>query len=279
MTNELSEYVQRHHQKAFSLSPEIPVRQRIEIFLRGHPKLGVEPKIDGARMFLMTGEKNSVLASKHNGVIPAPDHLVVPRHSIFDCEYKRDTKQLFIFDVLRLADADLTYLNYRDRRDALRAAKMERPFNVRILDYQIMTAADHIEAAYDDALSRGYEGVMAKDATSYYGQPSTWLKLKLFETVDLVVVAPVPGKQDCWRVGAFDEKRNLVEVSDASSPKKEVDVSKIKPGSVLEVRYQPTVGYTALRHPTIIRIRSDKTPEECTVDQMPWLVDQGKIEG
>jgi DNA ligase 1 len=95
---------------------------------------------------------------------------------------------VFFFDCLRL-DADaLTTLPASDRFDALSRAVAGELLMPRIVTDDVGAA----EAFYDDALSRGHEGVMAKSLTAPYEagrRAPSWLKVKRLHTLDLVVLA------------------------------------------------------------------------------------------
>jgi DNA ligase-1 len=149
---------------------------------------------------------------------------------------------------------------------------------------------------YDEALKKGFEGIVVKDLNSPYeiGQRTyTWLKLKPErDTIDCTIVKALYGKgrraglyssfllsvrhpteKRLYTIGkvsnlpeqTMDTLRTVVERTKTSEDEEGVYV---KPTVVVEVTYQEiqetdeyTSGY-ALRVPKIVRFRTDKTIEE-----------------
>jgi ATP-dependent DNA ligase len=58
-----------------------------------------------------------------------------------------------------------------------------------------------------------------------------------------------------------------VELGDVGSMVERVDPRQVKKWSVIEVRFQELTKDKKLRAPFIVRIRHDKTPEECLYSQ------------
>lgn len=120
------------------------------------------------------------------------------------------------------------------------------------------------------AITEGFEGVMAKLVDSRYnpgGRTRDWLKIKFTKTADVVVM---PKKKDDGHnsaaYGVYDGDR-LVEVGRASLNGKEKRYT-INEDDVLEVKYLYVGANGRLYQPRILRKRSDKRPEECTIDQL-----------
>ena len=91
---------------------------------------------------------------------------------------------------------------YRERRD-----KLERIVNgkgtIRLSDRIIATKPKEIESYFDERISNGLEGIIAKDLDSQYiagARKFSWIKMKrsykgeLSDTVDLVIVGYYVGK-------------------------------------------------------------------------------------
>ncbi|HEX6795403.1 MAG TPA: ATP-dependent DNA ligase, partial [Casimicrobiaceae bacterium] len=107
-----------------------------------------------------------------------------------DVEAMRATMPLsvFFFDCLRQDDEALTTRAASERFDALSRALPAAVLMPRIVTGDLAKA----EAFYDDALSRGHEGVMAKALSAPYEagrRAPSWLKVKRLHTLDLVVLA------------------------------------------------------------------------------------------
>ena len=60
----------------------------------------------------------------------------------------------------------------------------------------------------------------------------------------------------------------LVELGNVGSTVEGVDRRKIKKDSVVEVRFQEVTRDRKLRAPFILRIRHDKVPDECKLNQL-----------
>ncbi|MEM0096374.1 MAG: ATP-dependent DNA ligase [Candidatus Bathyarchaeia archaeon] len=159
---------------------------------------------------------------------------------------------------------------------------------------------------YDEALKKGYEGIVVKNLNSPYeiGQRTyTWLKLKPErDTIDCTIVKALYGKGK--RAGLYSsfllavrdpKERKLYTIGKVSNlPEQTMDALAtivertktggddegvfVKPTLVVEVTYQEiqetdeyTSGY-ALRVPKIVRFRTDKTVEEIdTIEKLRKL--------
>jgi DNA ligase-1 len=95
---------------------------------------------------------------------------------------------VFFFDCLRFGADALTDTASTERVDAL-----SRALPRELLIPRLVTGdAAEAERFYEDALSRGHEGVMAKSLSAPYEagkRAATWLKVKRLHTLDLVVLA------------------------------------------------------------------------------------------
>jgi len=158
------------------------------------------------------------------------------------------------------------------------------------------------ESYYDAALKRGIEGVIAKRKDGRY-EPGTrsnsWLKIKKLTTCDSVIFgytrgegarketfgALVLGLYDAGtpvyvgKVGTGFSERTLellIETLRGLQTKEPTfdqayipeQVTWLQPILVCEVTYQAVTKDNKLRMPSFRRLRSDKTPVECTFDQI-----------
>lgn len=276
MSEELPTYVQENYSKA--------VKLELGTWLSKNPLPSVcEPKYDGIRVFLFKSGDKLVLSSKHGGIYTPkgtpqvfsriPEFLHAPNRMILDGEYvAKEAKGLFLFDVLQVDNRDLRPKPLVERkivlREILKGTGLEVP-------YTLARTAEKIMALRDLSVKEGREGIVVKNPQSSYGQPNSWLKLKRFDTVDCFVTGFVEttemrktGIPRSWSVAVYDENGQIVELGNVGSTVERVDPRKVKKGTVIEVRFQEITRDRKLRAPFILRIRHDKTPDECLVSQL-----------
>lgn len=275
MVNKLSEFVMKNHQKAVHEDQSLPVIDQIKRFLSKHEQVYVEEKIDGERVFLVVNEERSVIATKHNGIYTENElpflfaDIHVKPGAVIDCELERKEQRLDCFDILYNDGKDIRRNPLSERKVWLSASLADCGTHVRNLHYFCASEPDEILRMFSEATTRGGEGLMLKNPSSSYGSRNAWLKLKAWASVDAFVTGLVQNERDAsYSIAVHDAQGKLVPLGDVYSAVSGVDVSRIIVSTVLEVRHQPSAGFRALRHPTIMKIRTDKTPEECHFDQL-----------
>ncbi len=112
--------------------------------------------------------------------------------------------KLFAFDILYLDGENLMGLPLRKRREALESLISKSNSGVmRISEGYIVKTACQIEQHFNDFISRGLEGLMAKDLNAPYiagARKFAWIKLKrsykgeLSDTIDIAIVGYYAGK-------------------------------------------------------------------------------------
>lgn len=198
----------------------------------------------------------------------------------------------FVFDLLACEGFDLRALPFDARRALLRRLiSAVEPGTIRLSD----EIAERGEDLYAAVAAMGLEGIVAKRADSPYrsGYSADWLKVRVDRTLDFAVVGfdPVPGSRSGFRnlhlavadaagglsyagtVGSgfdrddFAELRPRLEPARLASPPLAVAAGRgtvwVKPEIVVEVRYKEWTRGGSLRHPVFLRLRDDKTVEEC----------------
>jgi len=277
LSEELPTYVQENYSKA--------VKLELGKWLSKNPLPSiVEAKYDGIRVFLFKSGDKLVLSSKHGGIYTpkstpqvfsrVPEFLHAPNRMILDGEYvAREAKGLFLFDVLQVDNRDIRPRPLTERKKILHEILKESGLEV---EYTLARTSEKIVALRDEAVKDGREGVMVKNPQSSYGQPGSWLKLKKFDTVDVFVMRIVETKEmrstgipRSWSIGVYDDNGQIVELGNVGSMVERVDPRKVKKGTVIEVRFQEVTREKKLRAPFILRIRHDKTPDECLSSQLP----------
>jgi ATP-dependent DNA ligase len=274
MSEDLSEYVLKNHAKASKME--------LGDWLLANPLPAIcEPKWDGIRVFLfksgerlvLVGRNGSVFTPKGNPVVFAriPEFVHSPNRMILDGEYV-SKEGLHLFDVLHVDDRDVRHIPLNERKkilnEILAGTELETP----------TTLANSVEEILDfknTEIAAGAEGIICKNPTSEYGDSNSWLKLKRFETIDCFVIdyEDTPdykrtGVPRSWLVGLYDDSGHVVEIGKVGSFVEKVDPRKVKKRSVVEVRFQEVTRDRKLRAPFILRVRQDKTPDECLLSQI-----------
>jgi ATP-dependent DNA ligase len=245
-----------------------------------------DPKLDGIRVFLFKSGDKLVVSSKHGAVYTPesspkvfatfPELTHAPHRMILDGEYvSREpikNKGLFFFDVLQVDDRDVRSEVLRDRRKILHEILDGTGLEVRST---LAKTAKQILELKERFAKEGYEGTVAKNPLSTYGQTGSWLKLKAFDTLDVFVMdyektqdMERTGVPRSWFVGVYDEKGGRVPLGKVGAFVEKVDPRQVKKHSVVEVRYQEVTQDMKLRGAFILRVRHDKVPQECLVSQL-----------
>jgi ATP-dependent DNA ligase len=233
-----------------------------------------EPKLDGIRVFLFKSGEKLVLSSKHGAVFTpkgnpkvfarVPEFTHAPHQMILDGEYLSD-EGLFLFDVLQIDDRDVRTLLLPERkkilREILRGTDLEVP-------NKVANTSEEITEYMKDTLKEGGEGLIVKNPASTYGHPGSWLKLKRFDTVDCFIVDYEETQEMSGYIAVYGERGERVDLGKVGAFVESVDPRQVKIGSVVELRFQEVTDDQKLRAPFILKVRHDKTPEECLLSQI-----------
>ncbi len=196
-----------------------------------------------------------------------------------------------VFDILEKDGKDLRNLPLLERKKYLEKC-VGNCKRVQIIPY-----TEKGEKLWKFVKSLNLEGVMAKKKYSKYreGRYDDWLKIKYFKTVDAVIVGYTPGmgKRESTfgalllalydgdnlrfigKVGTgFDESLSLYLLSKFKKDYVNVvnppnyDVIWVKPEFVCEVQYLEVTVDLKLRAPSFKRVRMDKNPGECRIEDL-----------
>lgn len=208
----------------------------------------------------------------------------------------------FAFDLLYLDGFDLRRVTLEERKRLLSEHLSTSPI-VRFSDHYEANGKALLEAAR----AKGLEGIVAKRRSSCYEEKrsSDWRKIKIRHQIECVIggyTEPEGSRAHFGSLvlGLYDEKKRLIPVGQAGSgfnqrslreiyeqlKKLEIDKSPfygqvdsprkthfVKPQFVAQIEFAEWTHETAdttpkLRAPVFLGLRDDKSPEECTIEQV-----------
>jgi len=201
-----------------------------------------------------------------------------------------------VFDILEKDGKPLLDLPLMERKRILTQTVKEGE-HVLLADY----VEEKGEVYYEAVLQKGLEGVMAKKKTSSYEpgvRSGNWLKIKKLRSCDCVIfgytkgvgarrstfgallLGLYQGRNPVYvgKVGtgfSEDKLKSLIEEfqklqTDLAPFKADVigGVTWLEPKLVCEVGYQIVTKDGRLRMPRFLRLRTDKAPKDCTLEQL-----------
>jgi bifunctional non-homologous end joining protein LigD len=207
-----------------------------------------------------------------------------------------------VFDVLRDGNTD-----YRDRPLTERRAAVERVFGRTgspVLRISRQVRGDG-RALYEEALKRGWEGLIAKHADSLYKsgkRTPDWRKIKIVHEQEFVVGGWTEPRQTRAYFGAlllgvyegedlvyightgtgFNEKelarvmkllvpREIKTCPFRNKPKTNERPHWVRPELVAQIKFTEWTADAKLRHPVYLGLRDDKKPTDVTREQKPAI--------
>jgi len=173
-------------------------------------------------------------------------------------------RSLKLFDALILGD-----VNYAADAYQVRETRYHMEFDgYSKLIAPVYTARTHEAKAtlVIQLLEEGAEGVIVRDMTAPYveGKSGQHKKVKFVKDCDVVVIGPSKKGHDSVEVGIFDMSGKLRRVCGVSLLGK----PNVKAGDVVTVKYLYASKNFHLVQPSLIRKRTDKAAQKCTIDQL-----------
>jgi bifunctional non-homologous end joining protein LigD len=207
----------------------------------------------------------------------------------------------YVFDLLYLDGYDLRRVSLEERKDRLaKITSLDGP--VRYSDH-----FPQGKALFNVAKQKGLEGILAKRRSSVYEERRTreWLKIKITQTVNCVIggYTDPEGSRSYFGsivLGLYDKRGDLIHVGQAGSgfdqstleqvwqALKKLETKRspfphgvealrtvhwVKPELVAEIKFtewthESAEGGMKLRAPVFLRLREDKDPRECVLQQV-----------
>ncbi|MCW4003895.1 MAG: non-homologous end-joining DNA ligase [Candidatus Bathyarchaeota archaeon] len=202
-----------------------------------------------------------------------------------------------VFDILEKDGKPLTSLPLMERKKIL-ADSLKEGTNVLLSDF----IEDKGEAYFESAIEKGLEGIVAKKKDSHYEEglrSGSWVKIKKLKTCDCVIFGYTRGSESreatfgALLLGLYDKTGQPVYVGKVGTgftqeilgiltgkfekiktavapfkPEAGDVVTWLEPRLVCEVTYQAVTADVKLRMARFKRLREDKPPKECTIDQI-----------
>jgi bifunctional non-homologous end joining protein LigD len=265
-----------------------------------------EPKLDGYRAILTKDQSIRVKSRNNNDLsrrfpellnIPIKAEQVIldgeiviygddgiPRFSLVQ---NHEGEAVFVaFDILSLNGKDLRYLPLSERKSVLSSLEHGRGL-------QIAPYTSDGRRLWGLVQGKGLEGIIAKKERSRYidGRSADWVKIKIERTADCIIIGYRSKKRtiasltlgvlhnnkilEIGQVGTgFSEMllSDLIKIlkpriTSSSSSSISGSLHRLKPELICEVKYLELTSALKLRAPVFLRLRDDKRPEDCTLDQ------------
>lgn len=243
------------------------------------PRIGLDIKMDGSRLLVVVGPRITAY-NRDGGRIDVPKPVARALKGLgtsttlaLDGELVDGVYWLFdIADGGHLVNPSSPWQWRRTVLDQLYARWNPDPTLIRVVPWAIDTADKALLAR--DVIRTGGEGLLAKRIDSPYKprkrdteRSPHWTKLKHTKDADFVVTRlGVDGKQN-MALGLFTPGLDRpMEVGECSALTG--DGPRVKVGDVVTVTYLYVGANGRLVQPVTPRLRTDKRPEECGIDQL-----------
>lgn len=196
--------------------------------------------------------------------------------------------QFHAFDLLGNADGSTMELPYRERRILLEdvMAQINVMSCAGVPQMNLVPSVPATREQIVAYVAEGYEGAMIKDRNSPYlpGKRKFWWKSKDFHTADAFIIGYVDGLNrneglvGGIRLAVQDAEGKPLEIAQCGNLTDAFRAEISNPdGSLKAEWYNRVIEWSAqcltltsnkARHPYMVRWRPDKTPEDCTMDQL-----------
>src|SRR5271157_130980 len=199
--------------------------------------------------------------------LPASVKIALLQHPLkqFIIDVELVKEQVFVFDFLSFDGHNLMDIEY-EQREALyhRAFTGMSPCIVPVVSAR---TEEEKTALVTRLKKERAEGFVAKELKAHY-RPATYnqrwnYRCKFVKECDCVVIGPNAEGHNSVDIGVYGHGQ-LHRVAGCSL----IGKTKVQPGDVITVRYLYATKHRHIVQPRMVRVRTDKRPEECTINQL-----------
>lgn len=232
-----------------------------------------EQKFDGHRLLMHVQDSQVTPINRRGNVIKVPAAVQSEFESgLFEGEWVFDGELLsdlyVVFDLLQVPDRIYVSTPYKMRRHMLDLIMpVWQPYAV--IQNEVARTVEEKKSLVERVLEFRSEGLMVKQADSPYFpglRTDTMLKCKFVKTADVVVTIVGRQGKNSVAMAVFDDDGNEVDVGACTVTSR--TLSRLNKGDVIEVRYLYATEEHKLFQPAFIGFRTDKAPEECSINQL-----------
>lgn len=237
----------------------------------------IELKVDGHRVMMEVFDSVAIPYNRNGRVFrQSISKQVVSefRHPAFKGRWVFDGELVnadtyHVFDLLDVPSdkIDLANAPYRERRQVLEEVMTRwAPFHTIILPTCRTTLGK--QSIVERALNEGCEGVMVKNQHGLYApgkRSDMMLKAKFVNEADVVIAVKYREGKRSIGVEAYDENGKAIDIGAITMTDK--NLGRVNVGDVITARYLYLGNGGKLFQPAFVRVRTDKEPQECTMDQ------------
>lgn len=242
----------------------------ISIFIE-NDDYSLSQKIDGKRLIAGKIDDKIVSFSRSGLESSLPVEIKKAFNSIksewlFDGELVKT--QYHVFDIIKYPGGFLNTLHWIERQKLL--STVLRDFSQYVNIVPQMHERDSKLSHYENCKKILAEGVVACHKESPYQagiRSKRCFKFKFVKTIDCVVIDCMSNGKDNITLGLYDNNE-LIDVGKTSSLTGDGKKNRINIGDVVTVKYLYGTKNKRLYQPVFPKIRKDKKPRECLMNQM-----------
>ena len=230
----------------------------------------ISQKIDGRRLILKTGININGWSRSGNptdipGIVMEAFSKVTPNWT-FDGEIVKNVYH--VFDLIEYSGTAISFKPWLERQNILNAVLQDFSPCVKIVPQ--FFGSDKLRH-YEDCMEIGAEGVVFSNVESRYHfgiRSKRSLKYKFIKTIDCVVIDKSINDKDNLVLGLYSSDNQLVEVGKVSALTGDGARYDFNINDVVTVKYLYGTKSYRLYQPVSPKLRTDKEPYECLMNQM-----------